>query len=157
MNYKFVTPEQYNSARFAADNHAEFLQFAELRIQGHHRQIAFKRVFAPYEDNDVQSHLKADAVEFNPYYEALYKKTLETTTIARLWNTKVSITETLNIVRSPFAKETAKLGAIKELNVLVGITVVDENGKTKAGASLENFYKTEGIEDVAARADAIPD
>jgi hypothetical protein len=129
-----------------AINHAEqYDDYIEYRVRGYHASLAFRRVWGD-EQYGAQGHVKIDRIEHGSYYRSHFTKRLKEIKIDELWNTKTSVHELLSLTRDIFAKDTARLNAIKELNVLVGITVVDENGKTKAGRGLNDFYEQNGIE-----------
>jgi hypothetical protein len=125
---------------------AKINEYVEFRVQGYDSSSSLAKAFgaenAP--PREQSTYRRIHFLENNPYYLARFKKRLEEVTIAELWNVKLSIHEMLSIMRSPYTKDTAQLNAAKELNVLCGITVVDENGKTRVGKSLEDFYKNEG-------------
>ncbi|WP_217478297.1 hypothetical protein, partial [Staphylococcus aureus] len=74
-----------------------------------------------------------------------------------LWNPKTALHELLQMVRDPTVKDSSRLSAIKELNVLAEITFVDESGKTRVGRGLADFYASEAeaqTATVAAAAEA---
>ncbi|XAO36781.1 hypothetical protein WP1_142 [Pseudomonas phage WP1] len=65
--------------------------------------------------------------------------------------------ELLQVVRDPTVKDSSRLPAIKELNVLAEITFVDEPGRTRVGRGLAGFYASEAeaqTATVAAAAEA---
>jgi hypothetical protein len=95
-----------------------------------------------YNDNMAQARIYS--IEMNPYYKREFKAVLEATPVGEMWNPKVAVHELLSMVRDRFAKESARMSAIKELNVIANITIVDESGKTKAGRNLADFYANEG-------------
>ncbi|USE80765.1 hypothetical protein NDR89_13500 [Cupriavidus gilardii] len=60
------------------------------------------------------------------------------------WNPGMAMLKRGQISDDVTLKESVRLAAMKEPNVIWGITVVDEAGKTKAGRSLEDVYRQEG-------------
>ena len=76
----------------------------------------------------------------NPYYKKEFPKQLDSVPLAEMWNPRIAIHQLVKLVRNEMAKDTARLAAIKELNVMTGITVMDEAGNTKMGRSLDDFY-----------------
>jgi ASC-1-like (ASCH) protein len=135
-------PSEFGTIEFAADNKQHIKKYIEYRVHGYHPHVAFRRVFGE-ENMCSQSHVSIELLEHNEYYKEHFERRLKEIKIEDLWNTKTSIHELLSMTRNVFAKDTTRLNAMKELNVLVGITVVDENGKTKAGRSLDDFYRGE--------------
>lgn len=130
---------QYALESFAELRKEQFDQYIEYKVHGYHSTVSFRRVFGA-EEYDGNAHIKIDNVETNPYYTAMFKERMEAVKTSELWNTKISINELLGVARNPFGKDTAKLAAMKELNIMCGITVVDDSGKTRAGRSLDDFY-----------------
>jgi hypothetical protein len=135
-----VPPKMFGDQKFAEMNRDIFDKYVEYRVRGYHSHVAFRRVFG--EDYmDSVSHIRIEMTEHNPYYQAKFKQRLEQIKIDELWEAKTAVHELISMARNPFAKDSTRLNAMKELNILVGITVVDENGKTKAGRSLADFYE----------------
>lgn len=137
--------DEARTEEFAEDHPFWFDAYVELRVRGTSAQIAFKRVFP----NDVtlcpQWPRFLEAVEYNQYTQRRINERLNELSASDLWNPKTSLFELIQIAKDPFAKDTARLGAIKELNVMCNIVVVDENGKTRAGKTLADFYASEGV------------
>lgn len=120
--------------------------YVEYRIRGVHAQIALGRAFGSENavNMDQNTQQRIYFLESNPYYMQRFEKRLKEISIDELWNTRQSVHEMLSILKSPYTKDSTQLAAAKELNVVFGITIVDENGKTKAGRTLADFYKTVG-------------
>lgn len=130
----------------ALHNHEIFDAYVELRLHGFHSTIAFRQAFIDCDgmarrDADNLFYERVNYVEFNPYVTGKLRDRIAQVKASELWNTNIALHEILALARDPVAKDATRLNAMKELNVLVGITVVDENGKTKAGRSLEDFYR----------------
>lgn len=138
-----ATPADFASELFAMSNQLLFDEYIAMRVQGVTSFVAFRTLFGDLA-TDNWATARIYALEHNPYYRRNFKATLDATPIDQLWNPKIAMHELLQMVRDKFAKETARMNAIKELNVLCEITIVDENGKTKAGRGLDDFYAKEG-------------
>lgn len=138
-----ATPEDFASELFAMSNQLLFDEYIAMRVHGLSAFVAFRTLFGDLA-TDNWATARIYALEHNPYYRRNFKASLEATPVDQLWNPKMAIHELLQMVRDKFAKETARMNAIKELNVLCEITIVDENGKTKAGRGLDDFYAKEG-------------
>lgn len=140
---RIATPTDFASEQFAFHNRQIFDEFIALRVHGVSPYVAYRMVLGEdYADNYAQARIYA--IEMNPYYKREFHAQLEATPVSELWNPKVAVHELLSLVRDRFAKESARMSAIKELNVIANITIVDETGKTKAGRNLADFYATEG-------------
>jgi hypothetical protein len=135
-----ATPKMFGDVKFAELNADLFNAYAEYRVKGYHSHVAFRRVFG--EDYmDPVSHVRIEMIEHNEYHKARFNKRLKEIKTEELWDAKVALNELLSMARNPFAKDSTRLNAMRELNILVGIVIVDENGKTKAGRSLADFYQ----------------
>lgn len=131
-----IAPKAFADEAFAELNSEAFDMYVEYRVKGHHAQTSFIKVFG----EDTRSHLICEYIEHNPYYQRKFKQRLKDIKIEELWDAKMAVNELLATIKNPYFKDSTRLNAIKELNILIGITVVDENGKTKAGRSLADFY-----------------
>lgn len=56
-----------------------------------------------------------------------------------LWSEKKSVISLLKIVNDPFEKATPKLNAIRELNMLYNLTMIDDKGNTRK-SDWNDFY-----------------
>ncbi len=130
---------------FIAVNEPFFDRYVDLRVHGYSSRTSFIKVFGlDHYPDPQQGYRRTSDIEETDWYRAAFEARLKTVTVAELWHTKSSIHELLAIVREDATRDSTRLNAIKELNVLVGITVVDENGKTKAGRTLADFYAENG-------------
>lgn len=125
---------------FALMNVELFDKYVKLRVHGIHSMTAFRNVFPIDWMDNSNGPSRVNNVEFNPYVISKLRDALAVINPAELWNPKISVHEMLSLARDPYAKDSSRLGAMKELNILLDITVVDENGKTKKGRSLDDFY-----------------
>jgi deoxyribodipyrimidine photolyase-like uncharacterized protein len=136
-----IAPYLFEDANFAIAHKAAVDQYIEYRLHGHHTSRAFSRVFGE-NNQDAQTHLRIEALEHSAYFKQRFNARLKESKVDELWDTKKSVHSLLSMARDVFAKDSVRLNAIKELNVLCGITVVDENGKTKQGRTLADFYRS---------------
>jgi hypothetical protein len=103
-------------------------------------------------------------LEGTDWYIEEFEKRLAAKTAHELWPANTAINRLLQRIEDPAEKGAVRVMAIKELNVLTGVTVIDEKGNTRAGRSLEDFYKSaptnealaKGAADVAIPAAANP-
>lgn len=132
------TPKMFGDEKFAELNKDHFDAYVEYRVRGYHASVAFTRIFDEVEPQ--LAHYATEFLEHNPYYKRRFADRLAKIKLEEMWDTKVSVHELLAVARNPFAKDSTRLNAMKELNVMYGITIVDENGKTRMGKGLADFY-----------------
>lgn len=150
--YQSVPPIQFGKPEFAEMNRELYAEYIKYRLHGYHPQVAFRRTFGD-EHLQQNGHLKVEYCEHNPYVRQKLAALLKNIKIAELWDEKIAVHELISLARNVFAKDNTRLGAIKELNVLCGITITDERGNTKRGMSLDEFYKAHGTTADKAQAD----
>ncbi|AKF13698.1 TPA: hypothetical protein NH725_004728 [Pseudomonas aeruginosa] len=151
-----VTPQEFADPQFAAINQKRFDLYIDLRVQGYSSWRVFRAIWGE-EHMDGPAQARIFAMESNPYYRKQFKAKLNATRTSDLWNPKTALHELLQMVRDPTVKDSSRLSAIKELNVLAEITFVDESGKTRVGRGLADFYASEAeaqTATVAAAAEA---
>jgi hypothetical protein len=142
----FESPEMFDRDSMRLLYRRQFLRFVDLKVLGIRGDVAFKQCFPRY----AQMHDRMAARERLAYLEAsdwfadVFAERLAAAKTHTLWNANKSVNRLLAIAEDPDASHTSKGAAIRELNVLVGITVVDEFGKTKQGRSLADFYAQAG-------------
>ncbi|MCX4170692.1 MULTISPECIES: hypothetical protein [Paraburkholderia] len=142
MDQLEYSPIDFADQEFAKECAPCFDYFIEQLVKGIPRDIAIIDAFQMIRKNVslFNAHELGLAAECNPYVKDRLDVALAEKKASALWNTNKSINRMLKIVENPREKGQTKIAAMKELNVLVGITVVDENGQTRAGRSLEDFY-----------------
>lgn len=144
----------------ALHNHEVFDAYVELRLHGIHSTSAFRQAFSECDGITSRSadnffFDRVNAVEYNPYVTGRLRDRLAVVKPQELWNTNIAINEILSLARDPMSKCSTRLNAMKELNVLIGIVVIDENGKTKAGRSLDDFYRDVNAEAAPPHEDSV--
>lgn len=127
-------------------NNAKLIEdYARLKVFGVHQSIAFRRLWGEeFWDSFAQARIYA--VESTEVYENAFRDILQTTPLNKMWNDKLSVHKLLSLVNNPFINASVQLKAISELNILMGITIVDESGKTRKGNNMSDFYKSVGTE-----------
>ena len=137
-----VPVDQFADPEFIELNKSFYDKYIALRVQGHSAHVSFLRVFGKdhWPDSGQQGHARLEAIESTEYFNTHFDAALEKISVKDMWNPKRALNELLCVVRGPYVKDSTKLNAIKELNIMVGIVIVDENGKTKAGRTLADFY-----------------
>lgn len=152
---RFHEPGIFGTVEFAKAHYPEFLEYITYRLHGYAPYVAFRRVFGQ-DELATNGHIKVEEIEHNPYVRIKLAQLVKATNVSTLWDSKIAVNELLNMARNPFFKENVRLGAIKELNVLTGVTVVDEKGLTRRGMSLQDYYQANGGEP-AERPEALHD
>lgn len=136
-----VTPQVMATEDYANSHAKEYDAYIKARLLGMPASIALRRIFG--EDFfDTYTQARIYAIESTEYYSEGFAELLHAMPISKLWNEKKAIHELLCRVNDVFDKGSTRLNAIRELNVLIGITIVDENGRTRKGSSLGDFYKS---------------
>lgn len=135
------TPEDFEDRDFALSNKAMFDEFIMLVVKGAAVNVAFKMVFPRDICASAEVHLYLWAIQRNPYYKHHMPLQLKAVKADDLWSPRQAIHQLLCIVKDSTARESARIKAIQELNIIYGITVVDEAGNTKLGRSMDDFYK----------------
>ncbi len=136
-------PSQFGQVKFAELNPDHFREYVTYRLHGYAPYVAFRRVFGQ-DELSTNGHIKVEEIEHNPWVRQKLAKLVKATQPSTLWDAQIAVHELLNMARNPFFKENVRLGAIKELNVLTGVTVVDEKGVTRKGMSLKDYYDANG-------------
>jgi hypothetical protein len=114
-------------------------EYSTYRAYGVDGQKAFLRVFGTgYADLWLTD--RVEALEHNPVFRALFARKFESLKVGEMWSLKQAVFELLSLVNHPFVKDTVRFSALKELNVIYGITMVDDQGRTTRGKSLKDFY-----------------
>lgn len=146
MNGKMIPmPEDFALLRFAQNNQALFDEFIELAVRGVDMASCMRLTFGEDMLSDQYAHARIWAIQRNPYYKGKFALRLKEIPSSELWNPKLAIHNLVKLALDPGAKDSARINAMKELNVITGITVVDELGQTKLGRSMDDFYsKTPG-------------
>lgn len=132
-------------------------EYVELRAKFYHPRIAFVRIFgSEYEDEHLMTRI--EALELNPALVRLLKMRRSEMKVSDLVTERTAVEDYLSISRNPFEKGSTRVAAMREVNVLMGIAVVDEKGQTKrAGMSLDDFYTSQPGKTVAPASTLVPE
>ena len=121
-----------------SSNAAMLDKYVKLRILGHPPFMAAAGAEVPIEISEEYARL----AELNDDFISMFKSGLDGLEDSCGWSRKVSIIRLMETVNDPYAKRSDKTNAIKELNMLVGITAIDDNGRTVI-PSLKDFFAGE--------------
>lgn len=129
------------------ENNAESVhQYVRMRVNGVQGIKAMRRVFGEeYYDSNISS--RVHSLESTKYFIDEFNNQLAAIKVTEMWHEKLAVHKLLCIVNDELDKGSTRLKAIQELNVLVGITIVDENGKTRKGSKVGDFYESIGTEE----------
>jgi hypothetical protein len=135
-----LPPMQFRDEQWARDNIVSVSEYADYRAMGWSPEKAFLRVFGTdYADWYLEA--RCATLEHNIIFRRVFAEKYASLKTDELFSAKQSAYELLRLINSDFTKCSTKLAAIKELNIMFNITVVDDNGKTRAGSALADFYK----------------
>jgi hypothetical protein len=148
---RILSAAYFRDEQFAHDNIELISEYADYRVLGWSPYKAFPRVFGTnYQDLWMSN--RVEALEHNPVYRKVFAQKFGLLKAEDMWNPRLSVYELLQIINDPFAKEPTKLAAIKELNAMYAITVIDDKGNTRPGNSFSEFYDaSKGGNRIAAR------
>lgn len=131
-----ILPSTFAEESFAKLNVECFDAYIEYRLKGVHSHIAFTRLFGA----DSDSNIKAEMMEHNPYFQREFSARLSALTTEKMWDEKRAVHAFMEMMKNPFFKDSTRLQALKELNVLMGITEVDDAGRTRKVPTMEDMY-----------------
>lgn len=132
----------FRDQTFANANIGLISDYADYRVMGWNPERAFIRVFGT-DYGDVHLFARIEALEHNIVYRQVFAKRFGATPLSRMFSVKHAIWHWLSLLNNPFVRETVRAKAIESLQVIYGITVVDEAGNTKATKTLDDFYREE--------------
>lgn len=135
--------EQFALRNYADENRASFDLYIENRLRGAAPITCLMVSFGLDYISDGHGNNRTIMLESNPYYIEQFESRLQDLKLMKLWNPGMSAHSLVSLVKSDETKDNVRLSAIKELNVIFGITVVDENGRTRAIRKLDDFYREE--------------
>jgi hypothetical protein len=135
-----MSPLQFRSERFAELNIKLVSDYADYRVIGWNAERAFTRVFGT-DYADLHLYARIEALEHNMVYRKVFAQKFGVVKLEEMYGPKLAVYELVSLMNNPFTKCSTKLSAMKELNVLFGITVIDDSGRTRAGRSLKEFYE----------------
>lgn len=115
-------------------------RYLDMRVMGAERSSAFLQCFGTdYYDQHLNNRI--EALEGNEHFQIEFAKRLKDKPFDAIFDLKRAVHSWISIIASPDTRDSSRVSALKELQVLYGMTVIDENGNTKAGKSLQDFYR----------------
>ena len=157
MNYDAIAPiDTFRNDRIETHHAASVQRYIVLRVIGHKAIAALSSAFGPSYAMSMQAHTIIDLIETSDYYmRGFARGAAERDKIdSPLWNAMAAARVLISIATDETAKRAERIAAAKELNVLYGITIIDEKGNTRRGLTLDELLKmtpTQNAGDAAAR------
>ena len=142
---RVLPPAQFRSEVFAKSNLDAVSEYADYRVMGWNPERAFTRVFGT-DYADLYLYARIEALEHNMVYRKVFAAKFGAMELDKMWDAKTSAWELMSVVNNPFTKCSTRLAAIKELNVLFGIVMVDKDGNTRPGSDWTAFYRKANAE-----------
>lgn len=137
----FKNLDEFAEPEFIELNKSFYDDYVKLRVHGKPAYQAFIRTFgAEHWEGVQQGHNRIEAIESTQYFLNEFDRVLESTSTNDLWNAKKALHSLLATSQDPNNRDAVRLAAVKDLNLLTGIVIVDENGKTRVGRTLNDFY-----------------
>ena len=123
-------------AHISSSTNAHMLEaYVGLRLLGHPPFMAALGAEVPEHIADEYSRL----AEVNDTYIELFAQRLALLNEECGWSRKMAILRLQETVNDPYAKRADKTNAIKELNMLTGVTAIDDKGRTVI-PTLKDFF-----------------
>jgi len=134
-----LRPYHFRSEGFARLNIDAVTDYARYRASGLDPERSFVRTFGTAYA-DIWLSQRVEAMEHNPVFREVFAREFAAMDPKSLWSVKQSIHELVSLMNHPFTRCSTKLAALRELNVLFNITMIDEAGRTVKGKALSDFY-----------------
>jgi len=131
---KFRNPE------FIREYRPLFARYLDMRVAGKPARSAFLQCFgAGYFDQWFLGRI--EALEGGEHFQAQLEKKRAEADLTKVFDLKDAVYGWLDIIHNPETRDSSRVAALKELQVLYGMTMIDANGNTRAGKVLADFYK----------------
>jgi hypothetical protein len=139
VNTYRIKAEDFIDDDFLKDIFSHVEWYARLRVLAVQKHVAFRRVFGPV-NCDEQMYARIDNLECSSLYMQTFADMLKTIPINKLLNAKRAVHAYLDLAFNPNTRDASRVAALKEATVLAGITVIDEDGRTRLGNGMADFY-----------------
>ncbi|MDN8008203.1 hypothetical protein QZN06_06475 [Burkholderia multivorans] len=143
-NYCIAPLETFKNDRIEAHHGAAVRRYIVLRVIGHKALAALANAFGPSYAHSLYAHTIIDLIETSDFYMSGFASAAakRDKMDSPLWNAMAAARVLISIATDESAKRTERIAAAKELNVLYGITIIDENGNTRrSGVTLDELLK----------------
>jgi len=126
-------------------------EYMKLRAIGRESLAALTVAFGAHHATSGRVSILIDFIEGSDKYIAGMPAAIERMKHVTIWSPALAARNLVAIANSA-AKASDRMSAIKELNVIYGVTIVDENGKTKSGGmTLKDFWALKSESDAQTK------
>jgi hypothetical protein len=136
-------PTDCRGSAFEALHADRLALYVNLKSLGRSSRAALRVAFGDNVASGDQFLSYIDFIEASQFYIDNLPKAIEANKRAVIWSAEISARTLVSIALDESSKKADRLAAIKELNVIYNITIIDDKGNTRAGHSLEDFYRLE--------------
>ncbi|MEM5370284.1 hypothetical protein V4C53_30180 [Paraburkholderia azotifigens] len=119
----------------------ELERYMRLKALGKSSHAALIGSFGPMFANHNMWPQFVDLIETSDVYMERLPKHIEAQRGNSVWNAEISARALVAVVNDQGSKHSERINAIKELNVMFNITIVDENGKTRSSLSFDDVLR----------------
>ncbi|PLZ01961.1 hypothetical protein CY652_13100 [Burkholderia sp. WAC0059] len=135
-------PDTFRNEVIAHYHNDALLRYVNLRADGHTSIAALVGAFGSDYAMTMHPFIYINLIETSD----AYKRTLVAAVAAKkdnpLWDAETSARVLFSIATDETAKRAERIAAAKELNVLFGITIIDDKGNTRRGGlTVEDLLK----------------
>lgn len=117
-------------------------RYLRLKAIGQSSRAALSGAFGYEYATVMNQQYYIDLIESSDAYTSALPKYVAAMKDHAVWSPEISARTLAAIATDQSLKASDRISAAKELNVIYGVTIVDENGKTRRGGhTLEDFYK----------------
>lgn len=126
-----------------AHYHREALdRYLRLKAIGQSSRAALSGAFGFEYASVMNQHYYIDLIESSDAYTSALPKYVAAMKDHAVWSPEISARTLAAIATDQSLKASDRISAAKELNVIYGVTIVDDNGKTRKGSmTLDDLLK----------------
>ncbi|KVG38168.1 hypothetical protein WL29_08200 [Burkholderia ubonensis] len=135
--------ETFRNDRIESHHGAAVHRYIVLRVIGRNALAALASAFGPSYAHSPYAHTIIDLIETSDFYMngfargAAQRDKMD----SPLWNAMSAARVLISIATDETAKRAERIAAAKELNVLYGITIIDDKGNTRRSMTLDELLK----------------
>ncbi len=136
-----IPPDEFMTARFMEHLREYIDGYIKIRAFGRSGRAALRAEFGDAYADSSKCNSYIDRIECSPYFIYQFPIALDEVKSSQLWSAKIAAVNLIAIAGDSEVRATTRVAAMKELNVMFGVTFIDENGNTRAIAPFSDFYK----------------
>lgn len=137
-------PQKFSCPNTAYEYKANFDVYVELRVRGIPRDLAVVEAFDMIRLGVDMGNVRqlAFACDINQYVRIRFRQVLENKDIKKdLWSERTAVNKLLELVNDESVRDSVRLNAIVQLNVLCGYIQLDEAMSKRIGHTLADFAR----------------